>query len=72
MAVDNTTEQSNSRKRTRSEAEQIDTSKNLENMSIQDTSAVAKNVSFVLFDEKSDAMSIDEEDKDSESFSEVC
>lgn len=71
-AVDNTTEQSNSRKRTRSEAEQIDTSKNLENMSIQDTSAVAKNVSFVLFDEKSDAMSIDEEDKDSESFSEVC
>ena len=71
-AVDNTTEQSNSRKRTRSEAEQIDTSKNLENMSIQDTSTVAKNVSFVLPDEKSDAMSIDEEDKDSESFSEVC
>ncbi|AJU65827.1 Ycg1p [Saccharomyces cerevisiae YJM1419] len=70
-AVDNTTEQSNSRKRTRSEAEQIDTSKNLENMSIQDTSTVAKNVSFVLPDEKSDAMSIDEEDKDSESFSEV-
>ena len=71
LAVDNAIEQSNSRKRTRSETEQNEKHNNSENSFIQNSSVVTKNVSFVLPEDKADEMSVDEEDNDSESFIDV-
>lgn len=61
----------NSRKRTRSETEQDTTFANPETTFIQNTSAVTKNVSFILPEEEADAMSVDEEDDGPDSFTDV-
>ncbi|CAI4058875.1 hypothetical protein SKDZ_04G5270 [Saccharomyces kudriavzevii ZP591] len=69
--VNNLQGQSNLRKRTRSETEQDDTLDNSEDTLKQNTSAVTKDISFVLPEEKEDAMSVDEEDNDSNSFTDI-